>query len=97
MFCGVNKVLKSFPFLLMAGILIFGFKVIGAAGASIPGIREKSPVTQSTQKPKYDYMSTFLSRNTNPLGLKENPELNRYLNQASIKWAVRSSERHLLN
>lgn len=97
MFCGVNKFLRPFPFLFIAGILFLGFKVIGTAGASITGIREKNPVPQSTQKPKYDYMSTFLSRNTNPLGLKENPELNKYLNQASIKWAVRSSERHLLN
>jgi len=51
---------------------------------------------QTVKKPKYDYMSTFLSRNTNPLGLKENTALKKYLNQPSIKWAVRAGEKHLL-
>jgi len=85
--------------LLIISVSIFanGVRVNGTVGESIHGGRKREEAPQSTQKPKYDYMSTFLSRNTKPLGLKENPELNKYLNQASIKWAVRSSERHLLN
>jgi hypothetical protein len=53
--------------------------------------------TQDTKKQKYDYMSTFLSRDTNPLGLKENVALKKLLDQSSIRWAIRSSRRHILN
>jgi hypothetical protein len=42
-------------------------------------------------------MSTFLSRDTNPLGLKENLALKKLLEQSSIRWAIRSSRRHILN
>jgi hypothetical protein len=52
---------------------------------------------QSTQKEKFDYMSSILSRNTQPLGLKENVALRKLLNQSSIKWAMRSGGRHILN
>lgn len=53
--------------------------------------------TQDTKEQKYDYMSTFLSRDTNPLGLKENIALKKLLDQSSIRWAIRSSRRHILN
>ena len=56
---------------------------------------EKIP--QNTQKEKFDYMSSILSRNTQPLGLKENVTLRKLLNQSSIKWAMRSGSRHILN
>ena len=52
---------------------------------------------QSTQKQKFDYMSSILSRNTKPLGLKENVSLRKWLNQPSIIWAMRSGSRHILN
>jgi hypothetical protein len=52
---------------------------------------------QSAQRQKFDYMSSILSRNTKPLGLKENISLKKFLNQPSIKWAMRSGGRHLLN
>lgn len=52
---------------------------------------------QSVKKPKYDYMSTFLSRNTKPLGLKEDPALKRFLMQPTIKWAIRAGGRHMLD
>jgi hypothetical protein len=66
----------------------------------VPGDRaatssEETP--QSTQKEKFDYMSSILSRNTQPLGLKENVTLRKLLNQSSIKWAMRSGGRHILN
>jgi hypothetical protein len=54
-------------------------------------------VPQNTQKQKFDYMSSILSRNTKPLGLKENVTLRKWLNQPSIKWAMRSGRRHILN
>ena len=53
--------------------------------------------SQDTKKLKYDYMSTFLSRDTNPLGLKENVALKKLLEQSSVRWAIRSSRRHILN
>jgi hypothetical protein len=56
---------------------------------------EETP--QSTQKEKFDYMSSILSRNTKPLGLKENISLRNFLNQPSIRWAMRAGDRHLLN
>lgn len=52
---------------------------------------------QTVKKPEFDYMSTILSRNTKPLGLKENPVLKKFLSQSLIKWAVRSEEKHILN
>lgn len=52
---------------------------------------------QSTKKPKYDYMSTFLSRDTKPLGLKEDVALKKFLKQPSIKWAIRGGSRHILD
>lgn len=55
---------------------------------------EKSP--QSAQKQKFDYMSSILQRNTKPLGLKENISLRKFLSQPSLKWAMRSGSRHLL-
>jgi len=60
-------------------------------------ILAKSPHPQSVKKPKYDYMSTFLSRDTKPLGLKEDLALKRFLRQSSIKWVIRSGEGHILD
>jgi hypothetical protein len=58
---------------------------------------ETARAPQSSEKQKFDYMSSILSRNTKPLGLKENVSLRKFLNQPSIKWAMRSRDRHLLN
>ncbi|MCX8159930.1 MAG: hypothetical protein N3G18_03235 [Candidatus Saccharicenans sp.] len=52
---------------------------------------------QEVQKPKLDYMSTFLSRTTSPLGLKEDEDLRRLLKQPKTKWALRAGVRHILN
>ncbi|MFH1944665.1 MAG: hypothetical protein ABIK95_03470 [Acidobacteriota bacterium] len=52
---------------------------------------------QITQKSREDYMSTLLNRNTNPLGLKGDNTLQKYLSQPEIKWAIRAGRRHLLN
>ncbi|MDD8021249.1 MAG: hypothetical protein PHU81_08765, partial [Acidobacteriota bacterium] len=40
---------------------------------------------QEVQKPKLDYMSTFLSRDTSPLGLKEDQEIRQILKQSRAK------------
>ncbi len=52
---------------------------------------------QEVQKPKLDYMSTFLSRTTSPLGIKEDEELRRLLKQPKTNWALRAGIRHILN
>jgi hypothetical protein len=48
-------------------------------------------------RPQDDYMSALLARNADPIGLKENPELQELLNQPTIKWAVRSAAKHVLD
>ena len=49
-----------------------------------------------TQKPTFDYMSTYLSRNTKPLGLEEDKEIKELKKQPAIKWAIRANIRHSL-
>lgn len=56
-----------------------------------------SPQNYPIKKPRYDYMSTFLSRNTKPLGLKEDLASKKLLSQSNIKWAIRAAERHILD
>ncbi len=55
------------------------------------------PQNVPEKKPKYDYMSTFLNRSTNPLGLKIDPELEKLLNKPGIKWAIRAGSKHVLD
>jgi hypothetical protein len=64
------------------------------ADAPSPG-QENPP--RDIQQPKYDYMSTFLSRSTQPLGLKDAPEIRALLEQTPAKWAVRAAVRHILD
>jgi hypothetical protein len=56
-----------------------------------------SPQESPVKNPKGDYMSKFLSMNTNPLGLKEDIFLKKILKQPRIKWAIRASARHILD
>lgn len=92
-----NKVLFVFFLLLLFPISVSSHR------ASKHPISEKlsgknpqnSP--QSTKKPREDYMSSFLLRNAKPLGLKDDAVLRKFLNQPSIKWAMRSGSRHILN
>lgn len=58
-----------------------------------------SPPAQEfpAKKPKYDYLSSYLSRNTKPLGLEEDQALRRLLKQPKIKWAIRAGMRHILD
>ncbi len=56
-----------------------------------------TPQEYPTKKPISDYMSSFLSRSTQPLGLKEDQKLRQLLYQSTIKWVIRASPRHILN
>jgi hypothetical protein len=62
-----------------------------------PAQTAQEPPPQDVQKPNYDYMSTFLSRSTHPLGLKEDPAVRRMLGQGSVSWALRAGSRHILD
>mgnify|MGYP006886068114 FL=1 len=71
-----------------------------------PATQPQSPPAQSApaqtppqevQKPRLDYMSTFLSRDTTPLGLKEDQEIRQLLKESRAKWMVRAGLRSILN
>jgi hypothetical protein len=62
-----------------------------------PQTTAQEPPPQEVQKPRYDYMSTFLSRSTNPLGIKEDPAVRRMIGQGSVPWAIRAGSRHILD
>jgi len=55
------------------------------------------PQNVPEKKPKYDYMSTIMSRNARTLGLKMDPILEKLLKQPSIKWAIRAGAKHVLD
>lgn len=52
---------------------------------------------QEAAKPNYDYMSTFRSKSTLPLGLKEDPAMKRMLEQGAARWSVRAGARQILD
>ncbi|OGD11552.1 MAG: hypothetical protein A2W20_04710 [Candidatus Aminicenantes bacterium RBG_16_66_30] len=62
-----------------------------------PQTSAQDPPPQEVQKPSYDYMSGLLSRNTRPLGLKEDPAARRMLGQGPVAWAIRAGSRHVLD
>lgn len=67
-----------------------------AAGLpSRPQGQEAPP--QEVQRPKYDYMSTFLSRSTRPLGLRDDPATRKMLGQGPVSWALRAGQRNILD
>jgi hypothetical protein len=51
----------------------------------------------AANKPGADYMRDVLRRNTKPIGLKEDKLLQELLKQSNMKWAIRSSGRHILD
>jgi hypothetical protein len=84
----------------LAGILAVASLGMLLRLASPPPLRAatgQETGSQEIQKPKYDYMSTFLSRSTRPLGLKEDPALRKLLNQRAVKWAIRAGSRNVLD
>jgi len=72
------------------GLLLAAF--LHAQDVAPPGGQTEPPKKQAN-----DYMSSVMLRNTNQLGLKEDPALTRLLKEHSINWAIRSSVRHILN
>lgn len=82
--------------MLLIGIIPF-FGESGFSSRAPKMIESASPEPQTIKKPEEDYISKFLSRNTEPLGLKENTALEKILNQPDITWACRAIERSILN
>lgn len=93
----VRKSFSFFGLLTLLGIvsLMPGQGRLPASKA-IPGA---DPYQQgySSGKTTEDYLQTVLSRDTKPLGLKENVVLRKLLKQPAIKWAIRAGIRHSLD
>ena len=87
--------MKAFCFVFVLSLLAFPANL----ATDIPGgeisTSEGTPEKATDQEP--GYMRKYLLRNTQPLGLNEDQILQRYLAQPSIKWAIRSSRKHILN
>jgi len=93
-----KQVLKN---LILFFLLCF-FASLFRAPLSFSLLRSESPraipdQTVQNQEKETDYMTTLLERNPNPLGLKENPVLQRYLSQPAISWAIRAEKGHILH
>ena len=76
---------------------VFGLFLAAPAMRPGPAQSAQEPPPQEVRKPSYDYMSSFLSRSTHPLGLKEDPAVRRMLGQGSVPWAIRAGSRHILD
>ena len=92
-----NKLFALFILLFLLAATVSPDNISPASNAGVFVTKSPDEIPQSTQKQKFDYMSSILSRNTKPLGLKENVSLRKLLNQPSIIWAMRSENRHILN
>lgn len=81
----------------LAGMLVSG-PLVG--GQSRPAGDERNPQENppaEITKPQYDYMSSFLARSTQPLGLKDAPEVRKLLDQKTAKWVIRSGRHQILD
>jgi len=78
-------------------LLCLGISPSLERATGFPSGNPASPQDTTGQKPKYDYISTFLSRNTKPLGLKEDLIMKKLLKQPRAIWAIRAGLRHILD
>ena len=92
-----NKILPGVFFFLLISLIFTSRSDLSSNGLFFAKSSAADPQDVPVKKPKYDYMSTILSRNTKPLGLKEDPELEKLLKQSRIKWAIRAGKRHILD
>jgi hypothetical protein len=92
-----KKILPGVIFILLISLTFTSPTDLSSKGLFLAEGSAANPQDVPVKKPKYDYMSTILSRNTKPLGLKEDPELEKLLKQPSIKWAIRAGKKHILN
>ncbi len=82
------------------GVVLFGLLAASRTslpGKSLPGTSGSEAVAQEVRPPKTDYMDTFRSRSTRPLGLKEDPALKKMLDQGAVRWSIRAGFRQVLD
>ncbi len=94
-FFSVKKKRVFWAAAVFLGLLIGGLRLGGGFRPQDPDKKDTNP--QQIQKPNMDYMSTYLSRSTRPLGLIDDPVVKEMLNQSSAKWAIRAGARHVLD
>jgi hypothetical protein len=92
-----KKLLPAFFLFLFLSLILTSPKIKILSFDGLYALKNDHSSPQSVKKPEFDYMSSILSRNTKPLGLKDNLPLRRFLNQPSIKWALRAGGKHILN
>jgi hypothetical protein len=92
-----RKIFLMLFLLLFISLFLSSHKSLSSKGLFFSNRSAIRPQDVSVKKPKDDYMSTFLSRNTKPLGLKKDATLQKLLKQPSIKWAIRAGKKHILN
>jgi hypothetical protein len=80
----------------LAGAVFGLFLAAPAVRPGPPQSAQEAP-PQKVRQPSYDYMSSFMSNRTNPLGLKEDRVVRRMLGQGSVPWAIRAGSRHILD
>ena len=93
-----NKLLSVLLLFLLLSLLYSSLKaptILNASSARNVNVNFNPQETQE-KKPQDDYMSRFLSRNTEPLGLKIDLTLQKLMDQSTIKWAFRAEERFIL-
>jgi hypothetical protein len=103
---GKRLILKPMKIRLLRGagpvlvVLFLGASPLQETNPPLPPRSSDLPVAPQqypASKPKSDYMSQILGRNTKPLGLKEDLALRRLVRQPAIKWAIRTGQRHILD
>jgi hypothetical protein len=92
-----SKILSVLIIFLLLSLVVSSPRNYSSTNLILAKSPTMNPQNYPVKKPRYDYMSTFLSRNTRPLGLKEDLALKKLLNQHPIKWAIRAGERHILD
>ncbi|MBP6909467.1 MAG: hypothetical protein KBC18_03465 [Candidatus Saccharicenans sp.] len=94
----VTSIVVTGLLFMLSAWLVFGQEVEKQEKPDVPSATTPPQTPpQEVQKPKLDYMSTFLSRDTTPLGLKEDQEIRQLLKQSRSKWMVRAGVRYILN
>jgi hypothetical protein len=92
-----KRFLAIFVLFVFLSLFLSPHEARKAGSAAVFDVAGTSPPPQTVKKTDNDYMSSILSRNTKPLGLKENLPLRKFLNQPSFKWALRSGGRQILD
>ena len=92
-----KKICLAVVIFLFISVVFIPHNTLSSNGFLISRSTTSHPQNVQDKKPKYDYMSTFLNRSTNPLGLKIDPELEKLLSKPGIKWAIRAGSKHVLD